>query len=75
VLADPNRYLDGQLVDGCRHVVISGAGLDARAFRLGIPADATIYEVDTAPVLDFREMSWPGTSSHAAERACPCAPT
>jgi methyltransferase (TIGR00027 family) len=50
-----DRYLARQLAGGCRQVVILGAGLDARPFRLEIPAGTTVYEIDTAPVLDFKE--------------------
>ena len=40
--------------DGCRQVVLV-AGLDSRAFRLGLPADATVFELDQAAVLDFKQ--------------------
>jgi len=34
------------IADGARQVVIVGAGLDARAFRLDVLHDAVVYEVD-----------------------------
>ena len=40
---------------GCRQVVLLGAGLDSRAFRLGLPAGVTVFEVDQAPVLEFKD--------------------
>lgn len=40
---------------GIRQVVIVAAGFDSRAVRLGLPADTTVYEVDTEPVLQFKE--------------------
>jgi len=41
--------------DGCRQVVLVAAGLDSRAFRLGLPKDATVFELDQAAVLDFKQ--------------------
>ena len=41
--------------DGCRQVVLVAAGLDSRAFRLGLPDDATVFELDQAAVLDFKQ--------------------
>jgi methyltransferase (TIGR00027 family) len=41
--------------DGCRQVVLVAAGLDSRAFRLGLPEDATVFELDQAAVLDFKQ--------------------
>ncbi|MGQ5637880.1 MULTISPECIES: SAM-dependent methyltransferase [unclassified Streptomyces] len=53
------RYYDGRITAACtagiRQVVILAAGLDARAYRLDLPAGATVYEVDTEPVLRFKE--------------------
>jgi methyltransferase (TIGR00027 family) len=40
---------------GCRQVVLVAAGLDSRAFRLGLPEDATVFELDQAAVLDFKQ--------------------
>lgn len=34
------------IADGARQVVIVGAGLDARAFRLGVLRDTVVFEVD-----------------------------
>lgn len=41
---------------GIRQVVIVAAGLDSRAVRLDLPADVTVYEIDTEPVLQFKEV-------------------
>ncbi len=41
--------------DGCHQVVLLAAGLDSRAFRLGLPDDATVFELDQAAVLDFKQ--------------------
>jgi methyltransferase (TIGR00027 family) len=51
-------FYDGHItaaaVGGCEQVVILGAGLDSRAFRLGLAHDVTIFEVDRAPVHEFK---------------------
>jgi len=39
---------------GCRQIVVLGAGMDARAFRLPLHPTARSYEIDTAPVLNFK---------------------
>lgn len=52
------RFIDDYVCEavaaGCRQVVILGAGLDARAFRLPVP-DADVYEVDTPSVFGFKD--------------------
>ncbi|MFF0462750.1 SAM-dependent methyltransferase [Streptomyces mexicanus] len=40
---------------GIRQLVVLAAGLDARAYRLDLPADTTVYEIDVEPVLRFKE--------------------
>ncbi|MFD8723518.1 SAM-dependent methyltransferase [Streptomyces sp. NPDC059629] len=53
------RYYDEHVLaavaTGIRQVVVVAAGFDSRAVRLGLPADTTVYEVDTEPVLRFKE--------------------
>jgi len=53
------RFLDDFLQDagaaGLRQVVLLGAGLDARAFRLDWPADTRLFELDMTEMLDFKE--------------------
>jgi methyltransferase (TIGR00027 family) len=52
------RVLDDHLLRstraGARPVVLLGAGLDARAFRLDWPPGIVLFEVDRAGVLDFK---------------------
>jgi methyltransferase (TIGR00027 family) len=53
------RFLD-ELVTaaaarGVRQIVIVGAGLDARVFRLALPAEATVFEVDHAEIVSFKQ--------------------
>jgi len=40
---------------GCRQVVLVAAGLDSRAFRLGLSENATVFELDQDAVLDFKQ--------------------
>lgn len=49
-----DHYLNARVADGTRQIVLIGAGLDARAHRLPLPSDATVFEIDSAGVLDFK---------------------
>ncbi|GAB2745854.1 SAM-dependent methyltransferase [Kitasatospora kifunensis] len=54
------RYLDDAieaqvLGGGIRQVVLIAAGMDARAFRLGWPKDAVVYEVDHSALFEVKE--------------------
>jgi methyltransferase (TIGR00027 family) len=53
------RVLDDFLLDsartGARQVVLLGAGLDSRAFRLDWPAGCVVFEIDQDPVLAFKQ--------------------
>jgi methyltransferase (TIGR00027 family) len=53
------RYLDDrldqQLADGCRQVVILGAGLDTRAERKRLPGVA-YFEIDDSSTIDFKHQ-------------------
>ncbi|MFD3744184.1 SAM-dependent methyltransferase [Nocardia sp. NPDC058633] len=40
---------------GCRQVVLLGAGLDTRAYRMGLPGDVTVYELDLPELFAFKE--------------------
>ncbi|MET7991764.1 SAM-dependent methyltransferase [Amycolatopsis sp. NPDC005232] len=66
-----DTYLAGQAQAGCRQLVLLGAGLDSRAFRLRLPAGTIVYEVDTPGVLDFKEnvLTGLGAESGAERRA------
>jgi methyltransferase (TIGR00027 family) len=54
------RFLDDVLLDACagscRQVVILGAGLDSRAFRLPWPEGTRLWELDLADVIEFKEQ-------------------
>ncbi|MBD0710416.1 SAM-dependent methyltransferase [Streptomyces sp. CBMA291] len=53
------RVLDdfvlGSVHEGVRQVVLLGVGLDTRAFRLDLPSDCVVFEVDRAGVLAFKQ--------------------
>lgn len=52
------RFLDDLLqqasASGVRQVVLLGAGMDSRAFRMEWPEGTRLFEVDTAAPLDFK---------------------
>ncbi len=48
-------YLSAACDAGCRQVVLLAAGLDTRAFRLDLPADARLFEVDLPELFAFKE--------------------
>lgn len=54
------RVLDDFLLrsagGNARQVVLLGAGLDTRAFRLDLPSDCVIFEIDQAGVLAFKQQ-------------------
>jgi methyltransferase (TIGR00027 family) len=54
------RFLDEVVLNACagpcRQVVILGAGLDSRAFRLAWPEGTRLWELDLAQVLEFKEQ-------------------
>lgn len=55
------RFFDDFLQDaacqqGIRQVVILGAGLDTRAFRMEWPGGARLFELDQEPVLQYKEQ-------------------
>ncbi|CAL2066629.1 MULTISPECIES: class I SAM-dependent methyltransferase [Streptomyces] len=54
------RVLDDFLLrsvrTSARQVVLLGAGLDTRAFRLDWPSDCVVFEIDRAGVLDFKHQ-------------------
>ncbi|MFE1555156.1 SAM-dependent methyltransferase [Streptomyces sp. NPDC058734] len=71
------RVLDDHLLRsaraGARQVVLMGAGLDTRAFRLDWPADCTVHEIDTEQVLAFKHevLEHTGARPTAARRTIP----
>jgi methyltransferase (TIGR00027 family) len=58
-LALRTRFYDDYVLDAtrdsCRQVVLLGAGLDTRAFRLDWPAGVRLFELDLPEVLAFKQ--------------------
>ncbi|MFG2077046.1 SAM-dependent methyltransferase [Nonomuraea maritima] len=46
--------LERAVASGVRQVVLLGAGMDSRAFRMDWPAGTRLFEVDTAEPLEFK---------------------
>ncbi|MET7357844.1 class I SAM-dependent methyltransferase [Streptomyces sp. NPDC005562] len=62
------RVLDDFLLravhtEGIRQVVLLGAGLDSRAFRLDWPSECVIFEIDREGVLKFKQEVLDGLSA------------
>ncbi|MGV9311849.1 class I SAM-dependent methyltransferase [Streptomyces sp. NPDC003691] len=56
-------FLLRSVAGGARQVVLLGAGLDSRAFRLDWPDGCTVFEVDRAGVLAFKDEVLGGVSA------------
>ena len=58
VVAVRTRFFDDFVCEavaaGCRQVVLPGAGLDCRAFRLDLPDGCQVFEIDMPGVLEFK---------------------
>lgn len=50
-----DEYLASAVAQGRRQVVIVGAGLDSRAFRLNWPPATRLFEIDQAQIFEFKE--------------------
>jgi methyltransferase (TIGR00027 family) len=59
LLAVRTRFFDDMVqratAGGTRQVVMVAAGLDSRAFRLGLPNETEFYELDQKAVLDLKD--------------------
>ncbi|MFQ6193075.1 class I SAM-dependent methyltransferase [Streptomyces sp. NPDC000405] len=53
---------------GLHRLVIVAAGMDTRAYRLGLPGDVTVYELDRPEVLDHKERLLDGTATPTCRR-------
>jgi methyltransferase (TIGR00027 family) len=58
-------YLIGATAGPCKQVVILGAGLDTRAFRLPWPRGVHVFEVETPSVVAFKEQVLAGAGAAA----------
>jgi methyltransferase (TIGR00027 family) len=61
-------YLIGATAGLCRQVVILGAGLDTRAFRLPWPRGVHVFEVETPSVFAFKEQVLTDAGADTASR-------
>jgi methyltransferase (TIGR00027 family) len=50
-----DEYIDEATSSGVDQVVLLAAGLDTRAFRLDLPSDCDLFEVDQPKVLQFKD--------------------
>lgn len=58
VFAVRTKFFDDYLVAAtarCTQVVIAAAGLDSRAFRLALPADCRLFELDLPDMIETKE--------------------
>lgn len=66
------RFYDDTVLDatsgGSRQIVLLGSGLDTRVFRLDLPADCHVFELDQAPVLEYKDAV---LAALGAEPRCP----
>jgi methyltransferase (TIGR00027 family) len=68
-----SRFFDEHLVSaaraGCRQVVLLGAGLDTRAFRLDWPTGVHVFEVTDPALLTFKEHVLDGAPATCGRRS------
>lgn len=60
-------FMCAAVENGCGQVVMVAAGLDARAYRLGLPPSTRVFEVDVPAILAFKESV---LSARNAEPSC-----
>ena len=53
--ASLTSWSSSAVADGVRQVVIVGAGLDARAYRLSLPRDLTVFEIDHDELFSLKQ--------------------
>ena len=74
-LAIRTRYFDEAIASaisqGIRQVLLVAAGLDTRAWRLAMPEHVRWFEIDHAPVLDFKARALDGVPSRVQRAAVP----
>ena len=50
-----DKVLMDAVARGVRQAVLLGAGMDTRAYRLPVPGDLTVWEIDRAAPLEYKE--------------------
>jgi methyltransferase (TIGR00027 family) len=66
------RYFDDQIIRAARRnpqIVLLGAGLDTRAFRLPLPASCSVFEIDYAEAFTEKEAIL-STAAAGVKRRC-----
>ncbi|MGW4248623.1 SAM-dependent methyltransferase, partial [Nocardia sp. NPDC004722] len=63
-----DERFEAAVAAGCRQIVLLGAGLDTRAYRMNLPADITVFEIDLPELFDFKE---PVLAATGATPTCP----
>lgn len=58
-----DAVLDDAVRSGVRQVVLVGAGMDTRAFRLSLPEDLTLWEVDLPAPLGYKDRVLEGRAA------------
>jgi methyltransferase (TIGR00027 family) len=66
-------FFAGAMQSGIRQSVILAAGLDSRAYRLAWPTGSTVFEVDQAKVLEFKQQVLDEAGAVASSRRVPVA--
>jgi methyltransferase (TIGR00027 family) len=61
-------FLSAAVGRGCGQVVLLGAGLDTRVFRMDWPAGLRFFEIDTGDVLAFKDAALDGEKPRNAQR-------
>jgi methyltransferase (TIGR00027 family) len=61
-IAPRTRFYDDLVIDavadGMGQVVLLAAGMDTRVFRLPLPAEATVFELDLPELIERNRRSW-----------------
>lgn len=74
-MAVRTRFFDDWLVESARsgrkQIVLPGAGMDTRAFRLSLPPDICFYELDQAALFDVKEPALRQNNGIAPVRRIP----
>lgn len=68
-----DQRLTHAVASGHRQVVLLAAGLDSRAYRLDLPDDTTVFELDQDAVLDYKQRVLDREQAQASCRRVPIA--
>jgi len=59
-----DKAIENYLVQNpnCKQIVILGNGMDARAYRMNLPTDLTVFEIDYVVIQDYKTKVLKGTN-------------